>query len=113
MTERPLSDHGRKTLYWAGVGASVRTAFPMHRDSGQLEPRRSRGLKSEWRNVTEHCLVQVARTEVLARWIGLPDAVIPDIKMGAFLTDFNKKQEIETIKESEKPKASPVTEANT
>lgn len=83
---------GQKTRYWAGVGLSVRKGIRMHQASGQLT-KNPEGIR-EWGNVTEHCLVEVARGEVLGRWVGLPDDLIADIKVAAVLHDFHKKQEI-------------------
>ena len=56
----------------------------MHRKSGQL----AKGPDS-WRNVPQHCLVQVARTEVLGNWVDLPGDIIADIAV--FRYNFDKK----------------------
>lgn len=95
MTERLLSQQGKKRMYFASQGLSVADGLALHRLSGQLE----RGPDS-WRNVTEHCLAEVARAEVLGRWIGLPQDVIRDVKMGSFLHDFDKRQEIIATKQA-------------
>ncbi|MBI3558763.1 hypothetical protein HY085_00030 [Candidatus Gottesmanbacteria bacterium] len=51
-----------------------------------------------FRNAVEHCLVEVARVEVLGNWLKLPADMVDDMKMGVFLHDFDKKQEIELFK---------------
>lgn len=114
------------STYWAEKLLSVRKGIRMHQESSQL--RKTPGLvrksgdrlirrwggwqrksKRKWGNVTEHCAVQVVRDEILGRWIGLPDDVISDIKMAAFLHDFNKKQEITATKKANKKGKSPLT----
>lgn len=97
-----LSENVKKTIYWSRVGIGVRKGLKMHQLSGQLSPDHS------WRNVTEHCLVQVARAEVLARWIGLPEDIIADIKKAEILEDFSKKQEIESTRQAEEKGESPL-----
>lgn len=105
MEKQPISHEGRqKRKYWAKVGLQVRDGFRMHRVSGQLE----KGPDS-WRNVTQHCLVQVARVGILAEWIGLSQDLIADMKMAASLHDFDKKQEIEATREAEKSGGSPLS----
>lgn len=103
--ERELisQEERQKRKYWANVGLRVRDGFRMHRVSGQLE----KGIDS-WRNVTEHCLVQVARVETLAKWVRLPEDLIADMKTAAVLHDFDKKQEIWATREAEKADNSPL-----
>lgn len=101
-TPENRADATKKTMYWSRVGIGVRKGLKMHQLSGQLSPDHS------WRNVTEHCLVQVARAEVLARWIGLPEAYITEIKTAEILEDFSKRQEIELTREAEKRGESPL-----
>lgn len=85
------------TRFWAGVGFRVREGMKMHQATGQLE----KGPDS-WRNVTEHCLVQVARSEALGRLIGLPEDLIEDMRMGSILHDFDKNQEITVTREADR-----------
>jgi hypothetical protein len=106
MTEKLLSEQGKKRMYFASMGLSVSDGLALHRLSGQLQ----RGQDS-WRNVTEHCLAEVARVDVLARWIRLPEAMIREIKMGSFLHDFDKKQEIIATKNADKQGESPLIAA--
>lgn len=91
------------TRFWAGVGFKVREGIKMHQRTGQL-----RKGPDSWRNVTEHCLVQVARSEVLGRLIGLPENLMEDIRMGAMLHDFDKKQEITVTREANRRGDSPL-----
>lgn len=94
---------GEKIRYWAGVGFRVREGMKMHQATGQLK----KGPDS-WRNVTEHCLVQVARSEALGRLIGLPEDLISDIRTGALLHDFHKKQEITATRQANESGTSPL-----
>ena len=92
------------TRFWAGVGFKVREGMKMHQLTGQLE----KGPDS-WRNVTEHCLVQTARSETLGRLIGLPEDLIADMRMGAMLHDFDKKQEMTVTRDANRAGTSPLS----
>lgn len=96
-----------KTIYWAKMALGVRDGFGMHHVTGQLD-KTPVIRKRDWGNVTEHCLVEVARAEVLGRWVGLPEDVIADMKIAAVLHDVAKKQEIETTRQAEKEGGSPL-----
>lgn len=97
-----------KTIYWAKMALSVRKGIRMHRVSNQMT-KDPETRKRPWGNVTEHCLVEVARAEVLGRWIGLPEDLILDMKMGAILHDFSKRQEITATREANQNGNSPLT----
>jgi hypothetical protein len=106
MTEAPQYSERQKNAYWLGIGLSVRDGFRMHRLSGQL----AHG-PDNWRNVPQHCLVEVARATVLGTWLGLPDSLIAEIKMGSFLHDDRKKQEIIATKQVLQMNISPLAAA--
>lgn len=97
---------GQKTRYWARVGLSVREGMKMHKLTGQLE----KGPDS-WRNVTGHCLGQVARSGTLGRLIELPEDLVGDMRLGAMLHDFDKKQEMTVTREANLIGASPLSTA--
>ena len=101
-TDTTIKD-SNATRYWAGVGFRVREGVKMHQITGQLE----KGPDS-WKNVTEHCLVQVARSEVLGRLLGLPEDLVGDMRIGAMLHDFDKKQEINVTREANRRGDSPL-----
>lgn len=120
-----LPDAIKKTIYWSRVGIGVRKGLKMHQQTGQLFPPEKRAeylrllkdptipqevkMQSEpWRNITEHCLVEVARAEVLARWIGLQEDTIADIKTAEILEDYSKRQEMEKTKKAEAQGESPL-----
>lgn len=84
---------GNKTRFWAKTALSVRDGIGMHQVSGQLT-KDPETHKRPWGNVSEHCLVQVARVETLGKWIGLPVPVTAEMKVGAVLHDFHKRQDI-------------------
>ncbi len=50
-----------------------------------------------WENVSEHCLIEAARTEVLAEWLNFAIDLKNDLVLAAALHDFNKRFEIEAI----------------
>lgn len=110
MTEekRSISPTERKAAFWAGMALSVRKGLAMHQVTDQMT-KISGTQERPWGNVTEHCLVEVARTEVLGKWIGLPQDLIMDMKLGALLHDFSKRQEITATREANKNNTSPLT----
>ncbi len=93
--------------YWLKIGLSIRDGLRMHQVTGQMYKDPDSG-KRPWGNVTEHCLVQVARVETLGRLMGLPEELIADMRMGAVLHDFSKKQEIEATREADREGRSPL-----
>lgn len=96
-----------KTGYWVRMALSVREGIDMHYVSGQMTKNRQT-QERPWGNVTEHCLVETARAETLGKWIGLPEDLIRDMKIGAFLHDYSKRQEITATREANKSGASPL-----
>ena len=106
MEAENITQDSKATRFWASVGLKVKEGFKMHQKSGQL----AKGPDS-WRNVTKHCLVQVARTETLGRWLGLSGTLIDEMKLGAFLHDFDKKQEMIAIRQVNRTGASPLAAA--
>lgn len=106
-----ISEAAKKPLYWSRVGLRAREGFRMHRVSGQLD-KDPVTRERPWGNVTEHCLVQVARVETLGEWIGLPEDIIAGMRTSAGLHDAFKKQEITAMKEAEKTGDSPLAASN-
>ena len=94
MTEhQPRSYKEKKAYFWAQMALSVRNAIKMHQASGQMT-KDPETHKRPWGNITEHCLVQVARVETLGKCIGLLNPVIAEMRVGVVLHDFHKKQDI-------------------
>lgn len=91
----------KKRRYFSAMALRVASAFKLHRNIGQLWER-SAERKRDWGNVSEHCLVEVARTEVLAELAGLPSEIKRSLSVAAASHDYGKKQEILAIKEAEK-----------
>ncbi len=88
-----LENSGReKTKYFSQLAVEMREALALHKGAGLWE--RKDG-KRDWGNVSEHCLVEVARTDVFAGMLKLPDDVMEDLKVAAALHDFFKKGEKE------------------
>jgi hypothetical protein len=111
MTElksQPDIPEKQKRAYWGSVGLRARDAMQMHKLTGQLE----KGDDS-WRNVSEHCLVQVARSEILAEMLGLPEYLVQNMRVGAMLHDFDKKNEMRVIRAARGSEESPLKAART
>ncbi len=84
----------KKREYFIHLGLQVREALKLHKGAGLWE--RKEG-KRDWGNVSEHCLVEVARVSVLADELELPDDIKSDLKIAAALHDFFKKGEKEIV----------------
>lgn len=85
---RTHSDSKAKTTYFAALAAGTISAFRQHVREGLWA--RIDG-KRDWGNVSEHCLVEVARAGVLADLVGLSDSSKKDLKVAAGLHDVHKK----------------------
>lgn len=69
----------------------------LHEHPGKLWEKDEQG--KDWSNVTEHCLVEAARVNILALLLRLPDGVRNNLVSAAALHDFNKKEEIRLTRE--------------
>lgn len=85
-----ITDTNKRT-YFINLGRTVYNAFQAHQEQG-LQDRNTEGAK-DWGNVSEHCLVEVARVKALGKAIGLSEETIMDLKTAAMLHDFFKKEE--------------------
>ena len=83
-----------KREYFVHLGLRMREALKLHRKAGLWE--RKEG-KRDWGNVSEHCLVEVARVDVLADKLGLAEDIRSDLSIAAALHDFFKKGEKEIV----------------
>lgn len=79
----------KKQEYFTKIGLQMRSALALHKAAGlwQKDNEGERG----WRNVSEHCLVEVARTRTLATMLGLKESVSKKLMNAAALHDFFKK----------------------
>jgi len=94
MHENPEQFIDRKREYFIHLGLQMLEAFKLHKKAGLWE--RKNG-KRDWGNVSEHCLVEVARVDVLADKLNLPEDIRKDLKFAASLHDFFKKGEKEIV----------------
>lgn len=83
-----------KFKYFRNIGLEMRNALKMHKSEGLWD--RVNG-KRDFGNVTEHCLVEAARVDILAEFLNLPDDIKRDLKIAATLHDFFKKKEKEIV----------------
>lgn len=84
----------KKRKYFTNIGLQMREALKLHKKAGLWE--RNNG-KRDWGNVSEHCLVEVARVDVFAEKLNLPEDLKNDLKIAAALHDFFKKGEKEIV----------------
>ncbi|MBI2045828.1 MAG: HD domain-containing protein [Parcubacteria group bacterium] len=90
-SQEELFDNQKKR-YFTNLSIQMRDAFKLHRNAGLWE--RVNG-KRDWGNVSEHCLVETARVEILAAWLRLDEQMKSHLKTAAALHDFFKKREKE------------------
>ena len=83
--------------YFTRLGLKAGKALALHEAAGLWE--RKDGER-DWSNVSRHCLIEAARVEVFAEWLGLLGHVKNELILTAVLHDFNKKQEVFSMKEA-------------
>ena len=88
----------KKTGYFAKLALSVLRGMRMHKNPGGLWERRDG--KRDWGNVSEHCLVVVARVDALGDMLRLSTRTKRELKLGACLHDYHKKHEVLAMKAS-------------
>ncbi len=85
--DKQTRENLKKTKFFSNIAVQLKTAYEHHK----------KWLGENWKNVTQHCLVEVARVDVLANLIDISKDIREKLKEAAFLHDVNKKQEIEMI----------------
>jgi hypothetical protein len=89
----------KKTKYFSDLALKLLSALRPHKDPGGLWDRNAEN-KRDWGNVSEHCLVEAARIEVLADMLDMPKKLKKDLMTAAALHDFYKKHEIMAFKDA-------------
>lgn len=82
----------QKRKYFSQLTVQVRDALKFHKAAGLWQ--RKEG-KRDWGNVSEHCLVEVARVKVFAEKLQLAEEIKRDLILAAAMHDFFKKAEKE------------------
>ena len=91
----------KKRKFFVNLGLQTREMLKMHKSAGLWE----KDEKGEsWENVSEHCLVEVARTEILGELLNLSEDAKKNLKFAAALHDFHKRKDIEATKTALKSK---------
>jgi hypothetical protein len=85
----------RTTTFFDGMKQQLVPAMELHKANGLWDS------EDDWSNVTEHCLLQAARVEVIADWVGLPEDVTEDLMLAAAVHDAYKKEEIRMLREGD------------
>ncbi len=83
----------KKTEYFSKLARSVKNAFALHNNEGNLWQKKDG--KEDWKNVSEHCLVEIARVNTLGALLELNQETVKDLMYAAALHDFSKKKEKE------------------
>lgn len=100
-TTTELSDFDKKKQqYFIRLAASVREMLKLHIEHGLLISKNKINQGEEnFKNVSEHCLVEAARVRTLARLIQLSPETIRELELAATVHDFFKRKEVEITKE--------------
>ncbi len=86
----------KKAGYFTKLGLKVRETLKLHKGVGALWG--EEGTREDWRNVTEHCLVETARANAFASLLGFSDLTKKNLILAAAAHDFNKRYEMESTK---------------
>jgi len=81
----------KKTNYFSQLAIGVKSALRLHQEQGLWQPTET--SKRDWGNVSEHCLVEVARVKTLAKDLALDEEHSRKLVIAAALHDFFKKGE--------------------
>lgn len=88
-------DRKTKTHYFQELSLKTRKSLALHKNQGGLWDK-----ENPWRNVSQHCLVEAARSEVFTDLLGLPDDIKSDLRLASSGHDFNKRNEIEGVSQN-------------
>ncbi len=100
MNQENLRDRNfeeKKTVYFSRLALDVLGAMKLHQNPGLLWEK-NEGGKRDWGNVSEHCLVEVARVKELAKKVGFSPAMERELEQAAALHDFDKRLEMTAMK---------------
>lgn len=90
-----------KSAFFADLALSSIGAMRIHRESGQTqrfkEPKIEGGKKERWGDVTQHCLVEAAASQVLSGLLGLSPEETEQFKQAALVHDASKRPEIDAV----------------
>lgn len=87
--------------YFSKLGLELRRAFKMHAVAGLWE--RTPEYKRDWGNVSEHCLVEAARADVLSDLLSFSSGLKGYLRMAAAVSDYFKRREKEITRGSSDP----------
>lgn len=96
-TPNPITyTEAQKTAYFQHLALSTLSSFRLHKAAEHFdyEDAEDGSREQGWRNIPEHCLVEVARVDVLADLLKLPEDIRNDLKFAAAAHDYRKKGEI-------------------
>ncbi|RJR13510.1 hypothetical protein C4585_01920 [Candidatus Parcubacteria bacterium] len=82
----------KKGKFFSALALHVKEALALHKKEGLWE--RKEG-KRDWGNVSEHCLVEIARVEEFAQLLGVSEQTRKKLVLAAALHDYYKRREVE------------------
>jgi len=90
----------QKRQYFIRIGLQLRQTLKLHKQEG-LWDRNAQGER-DWVNASKHCIVEAARSKVLANKFGLSLEMGEKLIAAAALHDFYKRKEIEAMRRPDK-----------
>jgi hypothetical protein len=87
----------RRKFYFEKLAEKYRVALQLHENPGKLWEKDANG--KDWRNVTDHCLMEAARAEIFAEKLKFPTDIAIDLANAAALHDFYKKIDVQYTRE--------------
>jgi len=94
MEGLPQDINNKKKEYFIKIGLRIRKALELHKQSGLWNKKNG---KRDWGNVSEHCLVAAARSEIFSDILDFTENLKKDLMIAAGLHDFFKKNEKEIV----------------
>lgn len=82
----------KKNKYFTLLGICIREVLELHKLNDLWG---KKGTKEDWRNVSEHCLVETARVKKFADILKFSEETKKNLILAAGVHDFNKKYEVE------------------
>lgn len=94
-------EQSKRVKFFSDLALSSIKAMRIHRESGQTQrfkdPKVEGGKKERWGDVTQHCLVEAAASQVLSKLLKLTPEQADIFKQAALVHDAGKRPEIEAI----------------
>ena len=93
LSERPTNFDQKKEAYFNTLASRLQDMLKVHLAFGLWD--RDESGHQEWANVTEHCLMEAARSQIFADWLKLPPGITQKLVAAAVVHDAFKRRQTE------------------